>query len=158
MAVVVTTLNESNIKDGKVFDFIYTETDLDDNDFVDIVICTNDDNLIINKVIVEGKTETSSWQAFAGPVFTGGDAVQAIPKNQRKTAPYTVSVVANPTITAEGQPFTVQPIELVAEMRGTNAYLSEIILSNYVVPAGACLLYTSPSPRDRQKSRMPSSA
>ena len=29
-----------------------------------------------------------------------------------------------------------------------------------VVPAGltACLLYTSPSPRDRQKSRMPSSA
>ena len=61
MAVVVTTLNESNIKDGKVFDFIYTETDLDDNDFVDIVICTNDDNLIINKVIVEGKTETSSW-------------------------------------------------------------------------------------------------
>ena len=25
-------------------------------------------------------------------------------------------------------------------------------------PTGACLLYTSPSPRDRQKSRMPSSA
>ena len=24
--------------------------------------------------------------------------------------------------------------------------------------AGTCLLYTSPSPRDRQKSRMPSSA
>ena len=27
-----------------------------------------------------------------------------------------------------------------------------------LVEAGACLLYTSPSPRDRQKSRMPSSA
>ena len=25
-------------------------------------------------------------------------------------------------------------------------------------PLGGCLLYTSPSPRDRQKSRMPSSA
>ena len=25
-------------------------------------------------------------------------------------------------------------------------------------PSGPCLLYTSPSPRDRQKSRMPSSA
>ena len=25
-------------------------------------------------------------------------------------------------------------------------------------PPGGCLLYTSPSPRDRQKSRMPSSA
>ena len=27
-----------------------------------------------------------------------------------------------------------------------------------IAPEGACLLYTSPSPRDRQKSRMPSSA
>ena len=26
------------------------------------------------------------------------------------------------------------------------------------IDAGSCLLYTSPSPRDRQKSRMPSSA
>ena len=31
--------------------------------------------------------------------------------------------------------------------------------TDYVVTGGfACLLYTSPSPRDRQKSRMPSSA
>ena len=28
----------------------------------------------------------------------------------------------------------------------------------YAYPIGSCLLYTSPSPRDRQKSRMPSSA
>src|SRR5674476_584712 len=28
----------------------------------------------------------------------------------------------------------------------------------YMSGAGGCLLYTSPSPRDRQKSRMPSSA
>ena len=31
-------------------------------------------------------------------------------------------------------------------------------LSDYPHVQGACLLYTSPSPRDRQKSRMPSSA
>ena len=31
-------------------------------------------------------------------------------------------------------------------------------LSVKTVPSLACLLYTSPSPRDRQKSRMPSSA
>ena len=31
--------------------------------------------------------------------------------------------------------------------------VSEAIISRYI-----CLLYTSPSPRDRQKSRMPSSA
>ena len=29
---------------------------------------------------------------------------------------------------------------------------------NEVIASGSCLLYTSPSPRDRQKSRMPSSA
>ena len=30
--------------------------------------------------------------------------------------------------------------------------------SDSIQPSEACLLYTSPSPRDRQKSRMPSSA
>ena len=35
-------------------------------------------------------------------------------------------------------------------------YTSGSIISRYV--GIACLLYTSPSPRDRQKSRMPSSA
>ena len=30
--------------------------------------------------------------------------------------------------------------------------------TSFLVKAAACLLYTSPSPRDRQKSRMPSSA
>ena len=33
-----------------------------------------------------------------------------------------------------------------------------MILAQFILPAIACLLYTSPSPRDRQKSRMPSSA
>ena len=36
------------------------------------------------------------------------------------------------------------PISLMFRLGGTHSY--------------ACLLYTSPSPRDRQKSRMPSSA
>ena len=34
----------------------------------------------------------------------------------------------------------------------TTTYLRSILMHN------TCLLYTSPSPRDRQKSRMPSSA
>ena len=32
------------------------------------------------------------------------------------------------------------------------------LFNMYLAQAGGCLLYTSPSPRDRQKSRMPSSA
>ena len=46
------------------------------------------------------------------------------------------------------------------------AYLSQILLARWMggsdygvyVYVWTCLLYTSPSPRDRQKSRMPSSA
>ena len=43
------------------------------------------------------------------------------------------------------------PIGLI----GTDTICSETIASGV---ASNCLLYTSPSPRDRQKSRMPSSA
>ena len=42
---------------------------------------------------------------------------------------------------------------------GLPIMLAVAVLSMYVAPwAALCLLYTSPSPRDRQKSRMPSSA
>ena len=34
----------------------------------------------------------------------------------------------------------------------------QALTRTYQLPIGDCLLYTSPSPRDRQKSRMPSSA
>ena len=38
------------------------------------------------------------------------------------------------------------------------AEVSEAFLNDYHRTKHTCLLYTSPSPRDRQKSRMPSSA
>eukprot|EP01017_Pseudomicrothorax_dubius_P031253 TRINITY_DN3971_c0_g1_i2.p1 TRINITY_DN3971_c0_g1~~TRINITY_DN3971_c0_g1_i2.p1 ORF type:complete len:451 (+),score=121.84 TRINITY_DN3971_c0_g1_i2:96-1448(+) len=41
---------------------------------------------------------------------------------------------------------------------GKNFPLEELTLGFEGVPSISCLLYTSPSPRDRQKSRMPSSA
>ena len=40
----------------------------------------------------------------------------------------------------------------------TGALILFTVVQATVVLAGICLLYTSPSPRDRQKSRMPSSA
>ena len=36
--------------------------------------------------------------------------------------------------------------------------LSVLVQDGRIAAVGTCLLYTSPSPRDRQKSRMPSSA
>ena len=51
--------------------------------------------------------------------------------------------------------------ELVAEELKRHGAI-EIVIGrrgvDFVATAEACLLYTSPSPRDRQKSRMPSSA
>ena len=50
---------------------------------------------------------------------------------------------------------------LISTVSGTTAYALAALEPRgtlFVGPACDCLLYTSPSPRDRQKSRMPSSA
>ena len=52
-----------------------------------------------------------------------------------------------------GQPAGTQPEQPQAEQSG---YPN--VGSSGMNTANTCLLYTSPSPRDRQKSRMPSSA
>eukprot|EP01017_Pseudomicrothorax_dubius_P007327 TRINITY_DN12266_c0_g1_i2.p1 TRINITY_DN12266_c0_g1~~TRINITY_DN12266_c0_g1_i2.p1 ORF type:complete len:518 (-),score=109.95 TRINITY_DN12266_c0_g1_i2:73-1626(-) len=48
-------------------------------------------------------------------------------------------------------PFSLIPL-------ANNLVLKEYSMGEIAVQEGTCLLYTSPSPRDRQKSRMPSSA
>ena len=66
-----------------------------------------------------------------------------------------------------GQSVTVQEsyddctsclVYALEECGGSGTLTTYSDLSAYGVGAVICLLYTSPSPRDRQKSRMPSSA
>ena len=52
----------------------------------------------------------------------------------------------------------VKDFNLIDPQAPTCRSLNELVSVFVVRPASACLLYTSPSPRDRQKSRMPSSA
>ena len=49
-------------------------------------------------------------------------------------------------------------IELERKRNWLGDTLDREVPSERIVAANGCLLYTSPSPRDRQKSRMPSSA
>ena len=47
----------------------------------------------------------------------------------------------------------------IVEFEGNRPKIHEsVFVASTAVLIGDCLLYTSPSPRDRQKSRMPSSA
>ena len=63
-------------------------------------------------------------------------------------------------------PLELKPKEGLALINGTQFILAHTIagllqmdyLLNLADLAGACLLYTSPSPRDKRQSRMPSSA
>ena len=51
-----------------------------------------------------------------------------------------------------------RPIEFIRHRRESGGYQKVTTTHDNYYGSGTCLLYTSPSPRDRQKSRMPSSA
>ena len=53
---------------------------------------------------------------------------------------------------------TVMLVEQNVAQSLTLSHRGYVIENGRIVMSGTCLLYTSPSPRDRQKSRMPSSA
>ena len=62
---------------------------------------------------------------------------------------------------AKAKNFTNEEIKegiAFAHERGVKVYITANILAHNDDLTGVCLLYTSPSPRDRTRSRMPSSA
>ena len=73
-------------------------------------------------------------------------------------------------VTAENRIFTDEPMkkhttfrvggpaDILVQPKGTELASVIRLCRKYDVPYQVCLLYTSPSPRDRQRSRMPSSA
>ena len=94
------------------------------------------------KAIREGNEGTATQQAKA--------AEQA---NEQKV--YDNQVLATLSSISDAikgiTPFKIQETD-------SKGFLGKILTSFGLIGAGACLLYTSPSPRDRTRSRMPSSA
>ena len=66
--------------------------------------------------------------------------------------------VAIHTLGCKVNQYESQAMEEILTARGHTLVPFEDPADVYIVNSCTCLLYTSPSPRDRQKSRMPSSA
>ena len=84
-------------------------------------------------------------------------------KHQIKSGKYyifwgvaTLAVMAGQIYVGAGYRGMSQSVQDLTEMIEIQIELEEMERRRY--PNSICLLYTSPSPRDRQKSRMPSSA
>ena len=100
-----------------------------------------DNSEIRNLVFVSDDSETLKW------IFPGQD--QEL-----------VSVHPLKNNTGEIKGIYVEAVAKSSEVKASGYHLSSIYLvsADGSVLKKVCLLYTSPSPRDRQKSRMPSSA
>ena len=88
----------------------------------------------------------------AQPAQAGGIAtvtVTADPSTPGDPADYTITITTNAALSSTDTLNITPPTENAPSTEGP-------IIG--VTVGGSCLLYTSPSPRDRQKSRMPSSA
>ena len=57
-----------------------------------------------------------------------------------------------------GTPIGVEEADNVSDLDVNRVFIRSVLTCESIRGVCACLLYTSPSPRDRQKSRMPSSA
>ena len=94
--------------------------------------------------------------------------------DEKAVAEYVVKSLAEVGITATSYESAPNRVNVIAKIKGSDSKRAGLVVHGHidVVPAEAkdwsvdpfsgeikdCLLYTSPSPRDRQKSRMPSSA
>ena len=69
------------------------------------------------------------------------------------------ALLANPNVLLLDEPFSALDLDMSIKLiNDVRALLKDRSCSAILVTHNICLLYTSPSPRDRQKSRMPSSA
>ena len=98
---------------------------------------------------LKGSLAPSNWESFCewvtstnNRLYVGWFGVLMIPTLLAATICFIVAFIAAPPVDIDG---------IREPVAGSLLYGNNII-------SGACLLYTSPSPRDQRGSRMPSSA
>ena len=101
------------------------------------------------------------------PLSLGPSALEGLKKKQakvdtrskklRKKVPVTYSLKSDPVLRANREIQEAPAAKATTNMRDYKTTL-KLKKENYFKGGKTCLLYTSPSPRDRTRSRMPSSA
>ena len=105
----------------------------------------------------------SSGDQTSVSVINNDDILSYSIDHERKDRPDWNSMLINVGLNSA---FNLVDIDLFAYGNSSGSYTATRSVASYLKgisvtldrPLIACLLYTSPSPRDRQKSRMPSSA
>ena len=97
-----------------------------------------------------GCVETSKPTTHDDPVFVEEGVVHYCVTNMPGAVPLTASLALNHA--------TLPFIKKIADLGLEKACASDNHLANGLNMSNGCLLYTSPSPRDKRQSRMPSSA
>ena len=125
-----------------------------ENSQIRVVSKTLEQGLLIYNVYVgpneiDGKIAVSSHVSLQGPLVYSRYAEYDFLKERTRLGSLVDSVKWLP----EGK--TITPYTPVLSVENLQCGLELILPSNHHEP---CLLYTSPSPRDRTRSRMPSSA
>ena len=144
MAIVVETIKENRWRNGLRFLHLMNINALNAGAEADVLICVGDKNVVIEHASVEANVAQLTWQAFAGTEFTAGtgSSIRPIPRNSVTNTNSSALVTLNPVITAVGQPFTQQPINLIAQIyRNNRYYMSEnLIESDFVFKSNRCYL------------------
>ena len=115
---------------------------------------------------IEDGSETimSTPEPAGNPADHGQRIIETIARQNPSLAANLAKCIINKpegkilVIEVPGNGFTLNMIQREKNMAVLKQVCTDILGSRHEVQFKACLLYTSPSPRDRQKSRMPSSA
>ena len=98
--------------------------------------------------VEEGEIVAITGESGSGKSMTALSTLQLLPRGARCTG----------SVMLDGQDLAALSEEALCDVRGNTVGMVFQEPMTALNPVPTCLLYTSPSPRDRQKSRMPSSA